>query len=1170
MKYLCLFFFLFSIGAYAQTVTNIDNSITNWKSPCALESCDPGGVNPPGSVTQTAGNATPSLDGNSMLLSVTTIPGSSMQTNVLFPYLSPVSCDLCTSLSTTASFYLSANAGTQASSIELDDNNFDKTENYQITCAHQCNQVTHLWQIANGVNDWVNTSVACNLTDSTWHTYVSSCHRIIGDTSCGGYPTLHFDALVIDGTNYPINQTLCAEPLPSNYSAALIPQFQIDIGAESAATTVSMNIDEVSFTATSANASTVIVPMNATQAQIVSSIASVESESGTGNIVQFQAGSTSTLTSAVTVPCDKGLVLSGPAITPNAANGMYFPTATIQAASITGTFNLFKFVGCTSQDTVQYLHFANASALYVEAPSMGVNYQGPIIQFNQFTGVPSTQSSTLNPAIVLIADTVGPTGSYINNTKILHNNFGDAGSCETPVAIMENNTVTKGECAAVYASTQGNSTNFLYNNVTHMEEGFKWACNEGTGIATACNPASNAGLTVTNVNAQFNDFNAMHRMAIEWNFQPNNSAILGYNSYHDNYKSYTGSGAYSVACCVSSGSYGAGLVNNTTVANNPATFTYINFADELWGNGSTANAEFIFGYFNQGITWGQGGTSGSGTHWGIYNNDICGTAMAANNSYITSEAYAGQTAPIITGNDTSQLCTAFTSFPPTVSPSAGLQNFPVTVTITGGTNAYEQTYWYTIDGSTPVPGQGSTLPYTLPFTLAAPATVKTIGMWGAPNQPYVWPSVAALGGQLGWVASPVISTAYTMSSSVTLSAVTLTTTGGNTTLPVGIQNQLIANCLYSDGTKSNCTVVDSQGNVATITSSNTGVGTLGGGGTNCITAAGCFTAVAAGSTTLTASVAGLGTNATLPITVSNSGVSAIALSGNSSVFVGSTVQLKATCTYPNGSTTDCTSAVSAWSSVYPTIASINSTGLVTGIASGQADFTATIGSTSSPQFAVTVTSTTATYSSSYVVSASSIYTIPVAGTLSFQAYCKYSDNTVDNCTATDAHGIGVATNGWRTSNSSVMSVSANTGVYTGVAAGSANASAVLSNSATTTTSAVTVTTSAVTLSSVTLTAANTNLQAGNKIVLTATCGYSDSTNTNCSTIDSHGNDASFVSSNTGVAVVDANGNLTAVATGMANITASIGNVTSSALAINVTFNGITQIQGLQSQGLVIQ
>jgi hypothetical protein len=109
---------------------------------------------------------------------------------------------------------------------------------------------------------------------------------------------------------------------------------------------------------------------------------------------------------------------------------------------------------------------------------------------------------------------------------------------------------------------------------------------------------------------------------------------------------------------------------------------------------------------------------------------------------------------------------------------------------------------------------------------------------------------------------------------VSLTGLSIATTGGVTGLFVGQTNQLVATCTYSDGSTTNCTTTDSHGNVAgTYASSNSLHATVG-------ASTGLVTAMAAGTTNLTARV-GSFTSSALPLSVLPvpSGVYTITISG---------------------------------------------------------------------------------------------------------------------------------------------------------------------------------------------------------------------------------------------------------------------------------------------------
>ena len=100
--------------------------------------------------------------------------------------------------------------------------------------------------------------------------------------------------------------------------------------------------------------------------------------------------------------------------------------------------------------------------------------------------------------------------------------------------------------------------------------------------------------------------------------------------------------------------------------------------------------------------------------------------------------------------------------------------------------------------------------------------------------------------------------------------------------------------------------------------------------------------------------------------------------------MGSSSQIKATATHPDGTSTDISNQV-VWSSSNPSVATVSSTGLVTAISSGSTNITATSGSITSAVDVVTVFIPTA-YVSNFLAS-----TIE---------YCQLLNGTFNNCTTT--------------------------------------------------------------------------------------------------------------------------------------------------------------------------
>jgi hypothetical protein len=143
---------------------------------------------------------------------------------------------------------------------------------------------------------------------------------------------------------------------------------------------------------------------------------------------------------------------------------------------------------------------------------------------------------------------------------------------------------------------------------------------------------------------------------------------------------------------------------------------------------------------------------------------------------------------------------------------------------------------------------------------------------------------------------------------------------------VGAKQQFTATATYSDGTTAN---VSSKASwtvaipaAATINSS------------------GLATGVTAVSTTLTASLSGISGFASLNVTAAAPTLTSITVSpASASIVADATQQFTATATYSNGTTANVSSKAS-WTVAIPAVASINSSGMATGVAAGSTTMTA--------------------------------------------------------------------------------------------------------------------------------------------------------------------------------------------------------------------------------------
>jgi Pectate lyase superfamily protein/Bacterial Ig-like domain (group 2)/Bacterial Ig domain len=291
------------------------------------------------------------------------------------------------------------------------------------------------------------------------------------------------------------------------------------------------------------------------------------------------------------------------------------------------------------------------------------------------------------------------------------------------------------------------------------------------------------------------------------------------------------------------------------------------------------------------------------------------------------------------------------------------------------------------------------------------------------------------------VTGGAISSAWTLTvntTAVTLNSVSLATTGGVSCLKVGATNQLIASCHYSDGSSTTCNTVDAHGNsVSSWSSSAPTVATVNAGG--------LVTAIAVGSTNLSAWVAGNSSTSLLSVAAAPPTLVSAYLStpgSTNTLAVGQTLQFSAMCVYPS-MTTDCSvadiygNAVTTWSTSNAAQATIGAAGsanagLATALGVGSAQIQATIGSTYSSPWGLTINLATVSLANVSILSTGGVTGIGVGRTNQLEAICTYSDGSTTACNTTDSHGNYVT--GWMSSNLSSATVSA-TGLVTGVAAG---------------------------------------------------------------------------------------------------------------------------------------
>src|SRR6266702_4242825 len=293
-----------------------------------------------------------------------------------------------------------------------------------------------------------------------------------------------------------------------------------------------------------------------------------------------------------------------------------------------------------------------------------------------------------------------------------------------------------------------------------------------------------------------------------------------------------------------------------------------------------------------------------------------------------------------------------------------------------------------------------------------------------------------------------------------------------------------------------------SGRVVTWASSNTAVAP--------VTTSGLVTAIAVGSATITATSEGK--TGTAAVAVANVPVASVAVTPASATLqAGQTVQLAATPKDANGNALS--GRVIGWSSSNPSVATVNASGLVTGVAAGSATITA-VSEGKSGGAAITVNPATVPVASVAVTPAAT--SLPTGGTVQLTAIPKDANGT-------PLTGRSVA---WTSSNGAVATVGSS-GLVTAVATGSATITATSEGQS----GSASITVSNAPVASVAVAPASASVQVGQTVPLTATPKVARGTPLSGRVIN-------WSSSNTAFATVSSSGVVSGVAAGVATITAT--------------------------------
>jgi Chitobiase/beta-hexosaminidase C-terminal domain len=714
----------------------------------------------------------------------------------------------------------------------------------------------------------------------------------------------------------------------------------------------------LAFTLTAPSLAATYNVNNSMSAPAISSTAATAA-GGTGNTVQFAAG-TYNLSGSLNLPCTNGVIYQGIAITePNISNVpavvLTGPNASSYSINVpsNGTGNTSYTAGCQ----FKYLGFSGQhGGIYVNYPASGMN-----IQYNYFTlndGKYAGGSGTTANQNIHLAGNCPSSGSGnlcgaslgVSWIQIDANVFYN--QCATIRA--QGAIDSQAFCSAVFAFGYNNQLKLTNNIVNLIEEGFKWQ-----EVYYKITNVSN------NLDVENNNMSGNSRILIENQQNSNGNAVFSHNAHYQPYN--PGFNTFEDSIPMNQASPAAGLNDNVYIGNVPITFggsgAHYGYGQEVWGagmngqwnvsqGGNSTGSGVCAGYTRGGFFcsgWAtiMGGNN-AGQSWinNYYSGADVWTGTANNGGYAFQvEDGASLGNATLNPNTVVQTSTTLATANPVISPNGGSFSGPVTVTLSDPDSVHRNvSIFYTTDGSTPAPfviggSAGTSQVYAAPFVVPLGTTVKAIAQWGqGANQGISFPS-------FGWVPSSVTSQTYSSGGTITLQSVTVAGVGG-ATVQVGATLQLAATCHYSDGSTTPCNTLDTHGNVVTAWNASNGNLT--------VNSSGLATGVSIGTTNVTVTVTGgLVSTPALAVTVSASpltlgSVSLATTGGVSSLATMQTNQLIATCHYNDGSSTACNTVdshgngVSTFSSSVPASAAVNTSGLVSGVAAGSTNLTASV------------------------------------------------------------------------------------------------------------------------------------------------------------------------------------------------------------------------------------
>jgi trimeric autotransporter adhesin len=389
--------------------------------------------------------------------------------------------------------------------------------------------------------------------------------------------------------------------------------------------------------------------------------------------------------------------------------------------------------------------------------------------------------------------------------------------------------------------------------------------------------------------------------------------------------------------------------------------------------------------------------------------------------------------------------------------------------------------------------------------------------WTSSNSNIASMSASGLASGLAVGATTIGATVLSVSASTTLTVTlslhllqSISITPANPSVAIGQNQQFVATGLYADGSTQDLT------SSANWTSSQPSVAAIASGG--------LASGLSGGSTTITAAVGAINASGTLSVN-SIALVSIAVTPGNATIALGTSQQFAAIGTYADGSTLDLTTSAT-WSSLSPSVAMANASGLATSASVGQTTITAAaVGIAGSS----TLTVTAATLVSIAITPA--IPTIPLGTTEQFAASGIFTDGSTQNITGSVQ---------WASSDTTIATIGNAPGAQ-GLAVSVADGSSSISATSGSISASTTLTVSVAALVSITVNPPGPSIALGTTQQFSATGIFTDGSTRDLTA------SSTWTSGNTAVATVSSSALGTALATGVATVTATLGGISGSTL-----------------------